>query len=1063
MRLCQTSQAHALWEPRLLQWLLLLLTPVLLVASEKVAFGAVPSSLNSAAHITENDQERPLVTFVDLLSSSERFGEFLHAVQRLRMVLPLNRLTNATMFVPTNEAMIRYWREHGDDVVHASGSVYRGVSDVQAWYHVIGDGVIGVQELARGTMVWESLSRPSGNAQDIYAAEDERKFGIMLKTQSSGNAVMANGVPVLAQNFSCEAGNVYLIDGLLTIPSSILELLQNAASADQDQDGIGTASKGEDDPSDTFPVDPSDLSKYGAVEKLFTAAKWIDMLDSAEGDYTQWRRDEMYTLWAFSNNAFSSQFSYAERAYLLHGAAFAADDEDLRRDAIDDARAIASRYISRGPTSLARLGKGKHTVQRFGSQENITVAVNEGKDGIVANVDGQPIGEFDIIARNGVVHGVEQMHRPDDFAFSPQKALVGMNATSFIRLLKDAGLGDYIDGTRPDRKLTLLVPTNHAMEDAFGYELGDGAAEAVAVASAFSQALGDSGRDLPSLVEYEYTGQMMDSPREVQREWALYHIIDGQYSVRELAQDPLLRTKLAGKWTRGRPQVVKAEVDPADGVSAKHVSFNGADNILLEPVTVDNTTIYLLSSPMPTPPRLVNALIQDLDLSLFVAAMGASSTVDEIQQKAGVTVLAPVIDAFTSLGLVWSYLSLPEDSDARNDLSRLIKAHVLKTPVYSDEIPMHSSDSAKSLVVEALNGNMVGLYRTPHGIFADIGQAEMSFSSDVGSVHSSVAERLSSMSDASSLKISEHDILLRTGVVHVLERGLILPLNVEITSAKLLRGMRAHIFVDLLERFNLTYVLEDPRAPAEFGEGADALRSSAASDEGDDGGDGDLEHIIGYSLLVPSDKSWRENRAYRELVRREHDEFLLADDGGSDGDASNPWRNSTTADIVHYMDRLVRLHIVPIVTDDARTFTAAKPTDSGDNGTGRLPANRLLLTDRKSYPTLLDDVTLRAHEFATNRFSIQLEGAPFYQSPGGVPFVSFATVVRSGVARTGAVFELDMMLRLPPVQGSEPGGWKKFAWNAAVWLTGIGMGSGLLGVSGYWARQWWTRSDYQSL
>ncbi|KAJ2796929.1 hypothetical protein H4R20_005368, partial [Coemansia guatemalensis] len=662
-----------------------------------------------------------------------------------------------------------------------------------------------------------------------------------------------------------------------------------------------------------------------------------------------------------------------------------------------------------------------------------------------------------------LVHSVEQMHRPGDFALSPQKALVGMNATTFVRLFKDAGLGDYIDGSRPDRKLTLLVPTNHAMEDAFGYELGDGAAEAVAITAAFSQALGDSGRDLPSLAEYEYTGQLVDSPREMQREWALYHIVDGQYGVRELAQDPLLRTKLAAEWTRGKAQVVKAEVDPADGVSAKHVSFNGADNILLDPVVVGNTTIYLLSSPMPTPPRLVNALIQDLDLSLFVAAMGASSTVDEIQQMAGVTVLAPVVDAFTSLGLVWSYLSLPEDSDARSDLSRLIKAHVLKKPVYSDEIPMHSADTAKSLVVEALNGNKVGLYRTPHGIYADIDQTEMSFSPDISSVHSSVAERLSSTSDASSLTISEHDILLRTGVAHVLERGLILPLNVEITSAKLLRGMRAHIFVDLLERFNLTYVLEDPRAFSEYGEGPDALRSSTSVGDGKRDEDGDREHVIGYSLLVPSDKSWRENMAYRELVRREHDEVILADDGTSDGDGDNPWRNSTTAEIIHYMDRLVRLHIVPIVSNDEHAFAAGSSADSGDNDSKRLPANRLLLADRKSYPTLLDDVTLRAHEFASNRFSIQLEGAPFYQSPGGVPFVSVATVVRSGVARTGAVFELDVMLRLPPVQGTGPGGWKQFAWNAAVWLTGIGMGSGLLGVSGYWARQWWTRSDYQSL
>ncbi|PIA17601.1 hypothetical protein COEREDRAFT_14423 [Coemansia reversa NRRL 1564] len=1046
MRLCLTSQAPARWALRLL----LLLTPVLLVASKNVAFGTANNRENAAAYITEDTQERPLVTFVDLLSSSERFSEFLHTVQRLRMVLPLNRLTNATMFVPTNEAITRYRREHGYNEAYVAGGVYRGVTDGQAWYHVVGDGAISVQDLVQRTMVWESLSLLGGNANKVHAAQTEHKFGIMLKTQNSGGAVMANGVPVLAQNFSCEAGNVYLVDGLLTIPPSILELLQGTVSTAERVEGLLGASS----------ADPSDMGEYSAVERLFAAAGWTDVLDTAENSNIQSQHDEMHTLWAFGNRAFSSEFSYAERAYLLHGSDFAADDEDLRRDAIDDARAIASRYISRGPTSIARLGMGKHTVQRFGSQANLTVVVSQGKDGVIAHVDGQPIGWPDVIARNGLIHGVEQMHRPDNFALSPQKALVGLNATVFARLLKDAGLGDYIDGSQPDRKLTLLVPTNHAMEDAFGYELGDSAADAVAIASAFSQTLGDSGGDLPSLVEFQYTGQEMDSPREMQREWALYHIVDGQYGVKELAQHPLLRTKLAGEWTHGKAQVVKAEVDPADAAIAKHVSFNGADNILLEPVVVGNTTIYLLTSPMPTPPRLVNALIQNLDLSLFVAAMGASNTVDEIQQKAGVTVLAPVVDAFTSLGLVWSYLSLPGDSDARSDLSRLITAHVLKRPVYSDEIPMHTAESAESLVIEALNGNKVGLYRTPRGIFADIIQTESSFSTHIGRVHSNVAEGLSSMSDEGCLAISQHDILLRTGVAHVLERGLILPSNVDITSAKLLRGMRAHIFVDLLERFNLTYVLKDPRASSEYGEEADALRSSAAVDEGD--ADGDHEHIIGYSLLVPSDKSWRENMAYRELVHREHDE-VISEDGSSDDDGGNPWRNSTTAEITRYMDRLVRLHIVPIVSNDAHVFAVQGPAESDSNKSRRLPANRLLLADRKSYPTLLEDVTLRAHEFANNRFSIQLEGAPFYQSPGGVPFVSVATVVRSGVARTGAVFELDVMLRLPPAQDSGPSGWKQFAWNAAVWVTGIGMGSGLLGITGFWARQWWTRSDYQSL
>ncbi|KAJ1786132.1 hypothetical protein LPJ59_005993 [Coemansia sp. RSA 2399] len=612
----------------------------------------------------------------------------------------------------------------------------------------------------------------------------------------------------------------------------------------------------------------------------------------------------------------------------------------------------------------------------------------------------------------------------------------------FIRLLKDTGLHEYIDGSRPTSKLTILAPTNRAMEDAFGYDLGDDDDKSASALSGLDFAKMSThfdGLDRSSFIEPLRESRPAMSPRERQRDWARYHIIDGQYQIDDLARNPLLRTIFSPESTGGKPQVVKARVDQAHGAISKQISFNSADNILPEPVTVGNTTIYLLSSPMPTPPGLVNALITSLDLSLFVAAMGASNIVDELQQEAGVSVLAPVIDSFTSLGLVWSYLSLPGDSAAKDDLSRFVKAHILKKPVYSDEIPLHTDNSAETLVVETLNGNKVGLYRTQSGIFAAVDPDELPQPADRKPLQASNAStQLLMSSDSSSLKISESDILLRTGVAHVLKDGVILPSNVEITSSKLLQGMKAHVFGDLLERFNLTYVLKDPRSGKNGG-----LRN-------DDGEDDPVDNIVGYSLLVPSDKAWRENSAYRELVRRDHEEVRIFDE---DDDSDNAWRNSTTSDIMHYLDMLVRLHVIPIIDDDPQV------RDAGH----QLPASQLRLADRKTYPTLLENIGLKANEFASNRFSVQLDDMPFYQSPGGTPFISYAMVVRSGIARTGAVFELDAALRLPPDNSKGPGGWKQFAWNAAVWLTGIGMGSGFLGVSGYWVRQWWTRSDYEAL
>ncbi|KAJ2417194.1 hypothetical protein GGI10_000372 [Coemansia sp. RSA 2530] len=994
---------------------------------------------------TEPEKGRMLTTFVDLLSSDPRFSEFLHTVQRLGMVIPLNRVRNATLLVPTNEAIKRFRREHGQNSSQAAGSIYRGVADSQAWYHLIGDGIAEISNFTQGAMVWESLS--SSESVD-YAAE--RGSGIMLKTTvGSSGEVLANGVPVMAHNYSCVAGNAFQIDGLMTLPPTLWELLQveipksDSRQRRWDRPLVVESWRTHAPAADESGDDVTDGGSYSAMEKLLASAGWSGILGGSAGAGGS-GGGGMHTLWAFTNQAFSNALGFGERAYLLYGPAFTKDeDADLYNEAVEDARAFAAGYVSSGAASLARLGVGTHIVSGFQNRTRLTVIVEEQRSGgeLGGSINGLAIGKSDIVARNGVAHGVSQVGRPDGLVFSPQKILAGLNATTFIRLLKETELGDYIDGSRPERKTTLLVPTNRAMEDAFGYGLGDDA-DGDQATKAFIRASSEHGLDGASTIASALGALPAGSPREQQLEWALYHIAEGQSGLEELVRSPLLRTKLAAKWTGGKAQVVKAQVDQAHGTLSRHVSFNGADNILPEPVVVGNTTIYLLSSPMPTPPNLISALVQDLDLSLFVAAMGASGTADEIQHVNGVTVLAPVVNSFTSLDLVWSYLSLPGDSDARTDLSRLIKSHILKRPVYSDEIPLHTDSSAETLTIESLNGNKVGMYRTPHGVFVVSDQADLMYlQRRKHQQHGEVHARLASVSDTGSLKLSETDILLRTGVAHMLEQGLILPPNVDITSPKLLRGMKAHIFANLLERFNLTYILEDPRTSNSRQRRSKKQATARSSDIPDNA-------VVGYSILVPSDKAWRENAAYRELSRRDHEELSSAEDD------DNPWRNSTTSDIARHLDMLVRLHIIPVF---------GRGTESNLTGSDRLPESQLLLADRKTYPTMLDGVRLRAHEFASDRFSVQLDRTPFYQSPGGVPFISFATVVRSGIARTGAVFELDVALKLPPDDGDSPGGWKKFAWNAAVWLTGIGMGSGLLGASGYWVRQWWTRSDYQSL
>ncbi|KAJ1938791.1 hypothetical protein FBU59_004332 [Linderina macrospora] len=204
-------------------------------------------------------------------------------------------------------------------------------------------------------MVWESFSRLTHiagidlprNSVSEGNGTTEHQYGVMLKTRSvDGRHVEVNSVPVLKTNMSCSAGNVFAIDGLLTLPPTIQEMLR-ANVPDNHRLPTVPATDGYGD--------------YDFVEKLIAAARWSYVLDSVP----QRKKDEaeanrMHTVWAFSDQAFRSEFGFAERAYLVHGAEFAKDDEDDVALALKDTQLVAGQLVAREPVSLARLGEGEH-------------------------------------------------------------------------------------------------------------------------------------------------------------------------------------------------------------------------------------------------------------------------------------------------------------------------------------------------------------------------------------------------------------------------------------------------------------------------------------------------------------------------------------------------------------------------------------------------------------------------------------------------------------------------------------------------------------------------------
>lgn len=94
-------------------------------------------------------------------------------------------------------------------------------------------------------------------------------------------------------------------------------------------------------------------------------------------------------------------------------------------------------------------------------QGSTSVSTLEGQDLMVyldekLLVDNAEVDSTDILASNGVIHTVVRPLLPSSLVWTAGKYLIGMNATSFVHQLRDAGLSHYIDTS--DESYTIFAP-----------------------------------------------------------------------------------------------------------------------------------------------------------------------------------------------------------------------------------------------------------------------------------------------------------------------------------------------------------------------------------------------------------------------------------------------------------------------------------------------------------------------------------------------------------------------------------------------------------------------------
>ena len=193
-----------------------------------------------------------------------------------------------------------------------------------------------------------------------------------------------------------------------------------------------------------------------------------------------------------------------------------------------------------------------------------------------------------------------------------------------------------------------------------------------------------------------------------------------------------------------------------------------------------------------------------------------------------------------------SYLLLPEGKD---ELRKVIRYHAVDRVVYSSDIQEGSQ------VYKTLEGGEVLLEKSSGK------NSELSLSSPSRWLEHDSGVNLPSNGELRPARVTHFDALTETGVIHTMD-SVILPADVLITVAKLIRGSKQNTMVDLMNRIRLGWILEG-REPSSSEVQRVALsgfvRAWEDKDELEDDHEGEDMNSLAmpsYTILCPTDKAF---------------------------------------------------------------------------------------------------------------------------------------------------------------------------------------------------------------
>ncbi|MGB5383964.1 MAG: fasciclin domain-containing protein [Lutimonas sp.] len=252
------------------------------------------------------------------------------------------------------------------------------------------------------------------------------------------------------------------------------------------------------------------------------------------------------------------------------------------------------------------------------------------------------VTDADIKASNGVIHIIDQVLIPDDFAAQTivQIAASNPNFSTLVQILSLPEMSDLLAAANdPTADLTVFAPTN----------------------AAFDATLAALGKN-----------SINDIPTGILKEIVSYHILGGAVFSDELSNGAV-PTLLPGESVTVDVSGNGVKIDNANVISADIAAINGVIH------AVDG--VLLPSYVATAVGNIGEVVLFNKDFTILAAALRKAELLDAVSTTDNITVFAPDNAAFVKAGIT----SL--DGLSKDDLTPILLYHVLGAKVLSTQLP----------------------------------------------------------------------------------------------------------------------------------------------------------------------------------------------------------------------------------------------------------------------------------------------------------------------------------------------------------------------------------------